>query len=80
MTPAYVDNWIRLGLVAVTFTEHMTLLTADTTADAYSWVESQPDYLRLKEQHDRPGEQLVACDRGIMRTTDFGRRFREAVT
>jgi hypothetical protein len=80
MTPVYVDNWVRLGLVSVTFTEQLTVHAGATTVDPYAWVEDHPVYLRLMEQHDRPGEQQVAYDRGVMRATDFGLRFREAVS
>lgn len=80
LTPVYIDNWIRLGLVSVTFTEKLLAHSGNVEIDRYTWVERHPGYLQMKEEHDRPGEQLVDCDRGIMRATDFGLRFREAVT
>jgi hypothetical protein len=77
MAPVYVDNWIRLGLVAVSSSE---FLTGNEDVDLYSWVEGRPEYGRLREQHDRPGDQMVSFDRGMLRPTNFGLRFREAVT
>jgi hypothetical protein len=67
--PTWVDNWRRLGLVNVTYTEF------STNAGAYDWVKERPEYVRLAEQITR-----LTFDRGLMQTTDFGRQFLRAVT
>ena len=67
--PVWVDNWQRLGLVNVTYTE----LRMD--AGAYDWVQKRPEYVRLAEQITQLG-----FDRGLIRTSDFGRQFLRAVT
>jgi Abortive infection alpha len=69
--PTWVDNWQRLGLVNVTYSEHR----ADK--DAYAWVETRPEYIRLNES---PGIINLRFDKGLIRTTDFGRQFFRAVT
>lgn len=69
--PTWVDNWQRLGLVNVTYSE------SRSDKDAYTWVETRPEYVRLAE---RPGIQKLGFDKGLIRTTDFGRQFFRAVT
>lgn len=70
--PAMVDNWIRLGLVEVSYVQK---LVAD---DSYSWAEQRPEFLRLN-QTPQPDEARVECQRGIMQRTEFGKRFAQAV-
>jgi Abortive infection alpha len=67
--PTWVDNWQRLGLVNVTYTEF------STNAGAYDWVQERPEYVRLAEQITQ-----LNFDKGLMQTTDFGRQFLRAVT
>jgi Abortive infection alpha len=69
--PTWVDNWQRLGLVNVTYLE------SRSGDDAYAWVQTRPEYVRLAE---RPGIIRLSFDRGLIRTTDFGRQFFRAVT
>jgi Abortive infection alpha len=67
--PMWVDNWQRLGLTNVSYTEFQM----DT--GAYDWVQKRPEYIELAE--------LIAqlnFDKGLIRTTDFGRQFFRAVT
>jgi len=69
--PTWVDNWQRLGLVNVTYTEYRT------GDGAYDWVHMRPEYVRLTE---RPNVTKINFDKGLIRTTDFGRQFFRAVT
>jgi hypothetical protein len=69
--PIWVDNWQRLGLVEVTYMEHQT------GDDAYDWVQTRPEYVRLGAQ---PGVNKINFTKGIVRTTAFGRRFLSAVS
>jgi hypothetical protein len=74
--PMWVDNWQRLGLVSVSYYEGLL------SADAYSWVEKRPEYLRLKR--DLASRKIQAysngTQHGMMRVTDFGRHFLNAVS
>lgn len=67
----WVDNWQRLGLVNVAYSE------SRSGKDAYDWVQTRPEYVRLAE---RPGIIKLSFDRGLIRTTEFGRQFFRAVT
>lgn len=67
--PTWVDNWQRLGLVNVTYLEFRT------DAGAYDWVQKRPEYVRLAKLITQ-----LNFDRGLMRTTDFGRQFLRAVS
>jgi hypothetical protein len=65
---AWIDNWVRLGLVERDFAHHFT------DEERYAWTELRPEVTRLKDQ----GE-VVSFDKGVLRATDFGRRFATAV-
>ncbi len=69
--PTWVDNWQRLGLVNVTYAEYKK------GGDAYDWVQTRPEYVRLAEQ---PNVTKLNFDKGLIRTTDFGRQFFRAVS
>jgi hypothetical protein len=79
---AFVDNWNRLGLISVTYIERLS--HRDPSSDPYGWVEQMPDYPTFEKQLDENGQPqqfpLVAFDPGIVRPTDFGRRFLRAVS
>jgi hypothetical protein len=75
MGPMYIDNWIRLGLIDVTYAEALTT----TGEDRYSWVTTRPEFVRLVPQY-AIAEGVLAFDKGILRPTDFGRRFSKAVS
>jgi hypothetical protein len=67
-----VDNWIRLGLVEVTYETHITDL------NYYSWANQRPEFLRLSKA---PESDQVTIDyqKGIMMRTDLGKRFAKAI-
>jgi hypothetical protein len=68
--PTWIDNWQRLGLVNVTYSEYRS------DQDAYDWVETRPEYVRLAALPD----VNITFDKGLVRITDFGRQFFRAVT
>lgn len=70
--PAMVDNWVRLGLVEVSYDRH---LVGDLQ---YQWVEKRPEFLALREQH-RPDPPQLSYEKGIMQSTALGQQFAEAV-
>jgi hypothetical protein len=79
--PVFVDNWIRLGLADMSYTEFV--VHKPPYPDPYGWVEQYPSYPSLENQLDENGQPhpfpKVVFDRGILRATDFGRRFLRAV-
>lgn len=70
--PGYVDNWVRLGLVNVSYDTYLA------NESQYSWVETRPELVNLREAVTGDGI-TVEYDKGVMDTTDFGRRFATAV-
>lgn len=70
--PAMIDNWIRLGLVEVSYDKHLT------DPSHYSWVEQRPEFLRLS-QAPRPDEAKVEFQKGIMQRTELGKRFAKSI-
>ena len=70
--PAMIDNWIRLGLVEVSYDKHLT------DAVLYSWADQRPEFLRLS-QEPQPDGAKVECQKGIMQRTELGRRFARAI-
>jgi hypothetical protein len=79
---AMIDNWIRLGLVEVSYSQTVA-------SDKYAWIESQPEYLRLKELHGRPPAStpdvpsppppVVGVHKGTLTITAFGELFSKSV-
>lgn len=89
----WVDNWVRLGLVTVSFGEHLT------QEGRYDWVESRPEtaVLRSVAENENARDGLIRLnlpegveaptptarsftfEKGIIRVTDFGKRFLQAV-
>jgi hypothetical protein len=71
--PVYVDNWVRLGLVRVSYSEFLT------APDSYGWAENRPELEELRRVHESDGV-TVDFDRGHLSPTDFGRRFAATLT
>lgn len=65
----WVDNWVHLGLVEA---DYAVELTGDAS---YLWVERRPEFLAWLAQF----ESSVRYDKGILRVTDFGKRFGRAI-
>ncbi|OZI79930.1 DUF4393 domain-containing protein [Bordetella genomosp. 2] len=72
MRVAMVDNWVRLGLVTVTYDRSIN------SDEAYLWVEERPEIRRLREVHDADGLRIFFAKGGIS-VTSFGRYFAQAV-
>ncbi|WP_250512858.1 DUF4393 domain-containing protein [Caballeronia sp. INDeC2] len=70
--PAMVDNWIRLGLVDVSYERFMT------DEGRYSWVEERTLVKQLKAEHERDGSTIEILRGTVMRTA-FGLQFAQAV-
>ncbi len=73
LLPAWVDNWVRLGIIEVDYNRNLV------GAERYDWVKSLPEFQRLAAVDDR-GVESLQVDPGIIRTTDFGARFLDAVS
>jgi hypothetical protein len=69
----WIDNWCRLGLVEADYIRSLV------ENSRYDWVESNPVYERLALA-DPPGGESLKVQRGLLRPTDFGERFRAAVS
>lgn len=70
--PAMIDNWIRLGLVEVTYDKHLT------DPAFYAWADQRPEFLRLSEA-PQPDESKVQYQKGFMERTELGKRFANAI-
>lgn len=70
--PAMIDNWVRLGLVEVTYGE---FLTGEST---YAWVEKRPEFTRTAESEAKTGRK-VSAQNGRIGRTFFGAQFAESV-
>ena len=70
--PAMLENWARLGLVEIHYDAWIQ------EADAYSWVESRPEYEELKRIHHTE-ETPVSFSKGYVRVTHLGEEFAKAI-
>ena len=66
--PAMVDNWIRLGLVEVTYDAHLT------DQGRYAWADQRPEYVRLRE-HQQTDTWQVRIHSGYIQRTNLGGQF-----
>lgn len=71
--PTFLDNWVRLGLVEVSYTESLA------RAGAYDWIDLHPKVGRPPSEWNDESIIRVETKRGIMRPTDFGKAFAKAV-
>jgi hypothetical protein len=69
--PTWVDNWIRLGFVEVTYAEF------SPDDNAYDWVKNRPEYAI---EAAKPDVTRIDFDKGLLRVTNFGRQFLRAIT
>lgn len=70
--PAMIDNWIRLGLVEVSYDAYLTSETA------YEWVEQRPEFIRLRDLHSND-TQKVDFAKGYIVRTELGLQFAKSV-
>jgi hypothetical protein len=68
---AMVDNWLRLGLVRVDFSNKIS------EESAYDWVLARPEYQSLVARV--PNGVQVTFGAGLIERTSFGMQFAEAV-
>jgi hypothetical protein len=68
--PAWVDNWVRLGLVEVSYGVYLV------EEARYDWVDSRPEYLRIAQE---PDIERLEIQKGVISRTAFGERFLRAV-
>lgn len=68
---AYVDNWVRLGLVEVSYSSYVT------RPGAYDWALERPEARRRMAVLEE--NETFDLDKGFIRSTDFGKAFAEAV-
>ncbi|UKJ63710.1 DUF4393 domain-containing protein [Cellulosimicrobium cellulans] len=72
--PLYIDNWVRLGLATVSYEYEVT------RKGAYDWVKEHPEYLKAATALEGDNERVLEVAHGIMRGTDLGRKFYDAVS
>ncbi|WP_261543893.1 DUF4393 domain-containing protein [Burkholderia multivorans] len=70
--PALVDNWIRLGLVTVSYE------TAIAGENIYEWAKSRPEY-RYWVPQNAPPQRTLEIASGRLDVTAFGRQFGAAI-
>ncbi len=73
VTAMWLDNWSRLGLIAVSYTEWLV------AKGSYDWVEKHPDY-KVAEEEAARREHDLDVEHGVVKSTAFGRLFARAVT
>jgi hypothetical protein len=72
--PSWVDNWVRLGLVNVSYVEFASGL------GRYDWVEKRPEYIHLTEiLAGDTRDSTIEFNKGVLRVTDFGQQFLSAI-
>lgn len=70
--PAFVDNWVRLGLADVDYTTYVA------TDKAYEWVEQRPEFQKLKLEKEKETHK-VQFQQGVIVRTSLGEQFAAAV-
>jgi hypothetical protein len=68
----WIDNWVRLGLVEISWVEHIT------NPAAYAWAENGEPFAGL-QQSLKPEVGRASLEKGVLRVTSLGRRFASAV-
>ncbi|OZD05157.1 hypothetical protein CH275_12430 [Rhodococcus sp. 06-235-1A] len=69
----YVDNWIRLGLVNVSY------ITTLTDPALYAWAETTPIVVDSRKQYETEGFTRIDYQKGVLQVTNFGQKFHEVV-
>ena len=67
--PSMIDNWVRLGLISITYDLQLIL------EGSYDWVKLRPEYIELEKR----AKGKVDVKKGILELTEFGKAFAEAV-
>ncbi|HYD81281.1 MAG TPA: DUF4393 domain-containing protein [Paucimonas sp.] len=69
---AMIDNWIRLGLVDVSYDTYLR------DPNQYSWAEQRPEFIRLRNTHSND-TQKVEFAKGYIARTELGKQFAKAI-
>ncbi len=70
--PAHIENWIRLGLIEVSYIRWFT-------DDAhYKPFDDRPELIRARSQESE--SQKINVEKGMLERTHFGKQFAEAVS
>lgn len=69
---AMFDNFLRLGLIHVTYSSEIKI------EGAYDWAEKRPEVARFRKELEADGD-IIKCVHGISGRTAFGKQFAEAV-
>lgn len=69
---AIVDNWVRLGLVTVSYENHLA------QEHAYDWVEKRPELIQFKDKYEN-AQTEVFFEKGMIERTALGMQFAKAV-
>ena len=72
LLPMYVDNWVRLGLVDVSYTSWLL------RAGAYEWADERQEFQTRRENLSPPFVK-VEIKKGLLKSTAFGTSFALAV-
>jgi len=70
--PSMVENWIRLGLVEVSYTTHLT------NEDVYKWNKTRPEVEKFRIKHENETSKIV-FQNGLIVKTALGEHFAKAV-
>lgn len=70
----FVDNWVRQGLVTVTYD-----FQSFTDEARYAWVDTCPPIVEAREHLDTQEFKRVEIQHGVLKATDFGRAFYRVV-
>ncbi|WPD22820.1 MAG: DUF4393 domain-containing protein [Candidatus Electrothrix scaldis] len=70
--PAMIDNWSRLGLVEVDYSKEINRPTI------YDWVETRPEFIRLRKEHEDEKVKFT-YQKGLIVRTQFGQQFAATV-
>ena len=75
MLPAYVENWVRLGLIEVDYTAHLS------DEKAYTWVEERPEYISkiIPEVSEGAFQPKLEVVKGLLERTKYGEIFGKIV-
>lgn len=69
--PKYVENWIRLGLITVSYEHYFT------DENLYTNFKTRPEFIKLMENNT---ELLLDIQKGLLKQTKFGKDFIKTVT
>ncbi|MGY6535629.1 MAG: DUF4393 domain-containing protein [Pararhodobacter sp.] len=70
VSPNMVDNWARLGLVSVSYDQHIA------SEEAYNWVKLHPGFT---SQVESVGKENIYFQKGVLWKSDFGKQFASLV-